>query len=244
MGYTTPKKYTPKPTYKPTTKYTTPKQNYGKPTYNNGYTQYPGPIETYNQYCPWTANRYSNQHNQYYPGDCKKGACNAKYSARCMGNLFNKVYKGFCKADNAKTLVLEITKNLVGLGSATEKHWGTECNYSKAGSSNARSVDRDPIFDFAGEDLSVETHDDGYSYDDYGDRKRRNPTAERAIGGSCDVTAGNFKCGGMKLHEAKDPSSFIATLQRVINAIAPKCNNAWKNSMNQRMTALRNQINC
>jgi len=194
-------------------------------------------------YCPWTENRYSNQHNQYYPGDCKKGACNAKYSARCFGNLFNSLYTKFCKANNAKTLVLEITKNLVGLGEATEAHWGTECNFSKA-SSNSRSQGRDPLFDFPGEDLMpAESTDAGYDYDDYGRRKRRNPT-ERAIAGSCDVSAGNFKCTGMDFHSAKTPQQFVETLRRIVNAIAPKCNSAWKNSMNSKLNALKNQINC
>jgi hypothetical protein len=156
--------------------------------------------------------------------------------------MFNSLYSGFCKVNNAKTLVLEITKNLVGLGAATEKHWGTECNFSKY-TGNARSQGRDPFFDFPGEDLSVDSYDDGYSYDDYGDRrKRRNP--ERAIAGSCDVSAGNFKCTGMDLHSATTASQFVDQLTKVINQVSIKCNNAWKNSMKQKLASLKNQINC
>merc|ERR1711990_751819 len=183
-----------------------------------------------NQYCPWTKNRFSSKQNQYYPGDCKKGACNAKYSARCFGNLFNSLYTKFCssKANNAKTLVLEITKNLVGLGEAT-----------------ARSQGRDPLFDFPGEDLMpAESTDAGYDYDDYRRRKRRNPTAERAIAGSCDVSAGNFRCQGMDFHSAKTPQEFITALKTIVDAIAPKCNNAWKQSMATKLNNLKKQINC
>merc|ERR1712176_629464 len=224
--YTTTK-YKNKPTYKPTTKYTT-KYTTPKKVYTTKYTT-PKKV-------------YTSKHDQYYPGDCKKGACNAKYSARCFGNLFNSLYTKFCasKVNNAKTLVLEITKNLVGLGEATEDHWGTECNFSKP-SSTARSQGRDPLFDFPGEDLMpAESTDAGYDYDDYG-RKRR---SERAIGGSCDVSAGNFRCNGMDFHSAKTPQEFVTALKTMINAIAPKCNQAWKNSMNNKLNLLKQQINC